>query len=164
MSYTEHIISLRRVFMGLFDKIRNFTSQISEVEDNINNNKQNFLETYERNVELEKEIVERKQELEEANQRMLTLQHIWDMMNSSRPLSNVFGAIVKTLQGELGYVHSAILQIIEEEGYKKVKIISQSESTVAKKADKVLGGSSLNLKMSYPKDGILIEAAEEGEI
>lgn len=151
--------------MGIFDKFRKFSAELSKVETNIDTNKKDFLETYERNIELEKEIVERKQELEEANQRMLTLQHIWDMMNSSRPLSNVFNAIVKTLQGELGYIHSSILQIVEdEEGYKKIKIISQSDGFVTNKADKVLGGSSLNLKLSYPNEGVLLEALEEREI
>ncbi len=150
--------------MGLFDNIKNFANQVNEVEQNIQTNKKDFLEIYERNEELEKEILLRKQELEEVNQRMLTLQHIWDMMNSSTPLSSVFSTIVKTLQGNFGYMHSAILQIIEEGDNKKIKIISQAEDDITKKADSVLGGESVNLKLSYPNEGILIESLAEKQI
>ena len=109
--------------MGFFDKIKEFSDQISEVENNICSNKQDFLEIYERNVQLEKEISERTSELNVANQRMLTLQHAWDMMNSSKPLSNVLDAIVKSLQGELGYLHSSIIKLQEDGNKKYLKII-----------------------------------------
>lgn len=96
--------------MSFFDKIRELRNQISAVENNIYNNKQDFLEVYERNVQLEKEISERTKELNLANQRMLTLQHVWEMMNSSKPLTSVLDLIVKMLQGELGYLHSCVLK------------------------------------------------------
>ncbi len=84
------------------------------------------MEIYERNVPLETEISERTKELDIANQRMLTLHHIWDMMNSSKPLSRVLEAIVKTLQGDLGYLHCCIIQKNEDEEGKYLKIITQS--------------------------------------
>ncbi len=46
--------------MGLFDKIKQFRIQISEVENSIHSNKKDFLEVYEKNIQLEKEISERK--------------------------------------------------------------------------------------------------------
>ena len=52
----------------------------------------------------------RTRELDRANRQMLTLQHIWDMMNSSKPLSSVLNAIVNSLQGELGYLYSFIVK------------------------------------------------------
>ena len=75
--------------MGLFDKFKEITKKVSEVETNLYNEKLDYLEIYERNIELEKEIAERTEELNNANKRMFTLQHIWDMMNSSTPLENV---------------------------------------------------------------------------
>ena len=69
--------------MGFFDKIREIRSKISEVESAIYGGKQEYLEIYERNLQLEKEIEQRTMELNMANKRMLTLQHIWEMMNSS---------------------------------------------------------------------------------
>lgn len=141
--------------MGFFEKIKEFGNQISEVENNISSNKQDFLEIYERNVQLEKEIADRTKELNIANQRMLTLQHIWDMMNSSKPLSNVLDAIVKTLQGELGYLHSSILQLKDDEDGKYLKVITQAQDDIIAKADAVLGKPFESIRLAYEENSIL---------
>lgn len=52
--------------MGLFDKFKEVTKKVSEVENNIYNEKRDYLEIYERNIELEKEIAERTEELNDA--------------------------------------------------------------------------------------------------
>ena len=44
--------------MGLFDKFKEVTKKVSEVENNIYHEKRDYLEIYERNLELEKEIAE----------------------------------------------------------------------------------------------------------
>lgn len=150
--------------MGFFDKIREFQNQVSEVENNICTNKQDFLEIYERNIQLEKEISDRSKELDVANQRMLTIQHIWDMMNSSRPLSNVLDAIVKTLQGELGYLHSTILQIKEDESGQYLKIIAQGQDTLSAKVDAVLEKPFESLRLVYSENGIFAKSLTEGVI
>lgn len=150
--------------MGFFDKLKDFQNQISEVENNIYNNKQDFLEIYERNVQLEKEISDRTKELDVANQRMLTLQHIWDMMNSSKPLSSVFDAIVKTLQGELGYLHSCILQKKEDEDGKYVQIITQTKEALAKKMESAVGQPLENIRLDYNEKGLFAQALFEKSI
>ena len=94
--------------MGFFDSIKNFKKELDKVESSIYTGKQSLLEVYELNIKLEAEIAQRTKELDTANQQMLTLQHIWDMMNSSKPLSSVLNAIVTSLQGELGYLHACI--------------------------------------------------------
>ena len=48
--------------MGLFDKFKEVTRKVSEVENNIYHEKRDYLEIYERNLELEKEIAERTEE------------------------------------------------------------------------------------------------------
>ena len=112
--------------MGLFDKFKEVTRKVSEVENNIYHEKRDYLEIYERNLELEKEIAERTEELNDANKRMFTLQHIWDMMNSSTPLENVMEAIVNSTQGELGYMHCCIIRkCIDDEGT-YLQILAQS--------------------------------------
>ena len=58
------------------------------------------------------------------NKRMFTLQHIWDMMNSSTPLENVMEAIVNSTQGELGYMHCAIIRkCADENGVNSYKFL-----------------------------------------
>ena len=97
--------------MNFFDKLREYGKTISDIENSVYGNKKDYLEIYERNLELEKEIAQRTRELNIANKRMLTLQHIWEMMNSARPLESVLETIVNSLQGELGYLHSTILRV-----------------------------------------------------
>lgn len=150
--------------MGFFDKIREFQNQISEVENNIYTNKQDFLEIYERNVQLEKEITERTKELDVANQRMLTLHHILNMMNSSKPLSTVLDDIVKTLHGDLGYLHSCIIQKKEDENGKYLQIITQAKDALASKIDSILGKPFESYRLDYNKRGIFAQALSEKSI
>ena len=62
--------------MNFFNKIKNFAKEVSELDKSINVSKKDYLEIYERNKELEKEIAERTQELNQANKTILTLQLI----------------------------------------------------------------------------------------
>lgn len=150
--------------MGFFDKIKEFRDQISEVENTIYNNKQDFLEIYERNIQLEKEISERSKELDVTNQRMLTLQHVWDMMNASKPLSSVFESIVKTLQGDLGYLHSAILQIKNDEKGKFLKIITQSKDELTVKFNSTFDKHYENIRLAYADNGIIAQSLIDNNI
>lgn len=114
--------------MGFFDSIRNFKNQLDQVESTVYSGKQSLLEVYEINAKLEAEIADRTRELDRANRQMLTLQHIWDMMNSSKPLSSVLNAIVNSLQGELGYLCSFIVkQKADNEGEYLQIVASSSE-------------------------------------
>ena len=96
--------------MGLFDWIKNSSDALKQIEDMMYRQKSDFIEVYQRNIALEKEIALRTEELRKANQTLLTLEHVWDMMNSSRPLSSVLETIVSSLHGEFGYIYSCILQ------------------------------------------------------
>lgn len=140
--------------MGFFDKMRDLRNQISEVENNIYNNKQDFLEIYERNVQLEKEIADRTKELDLANQRMLTLEHIWEMMNSSRPLSSVLDSIVKSLQGDLGYLHSCIIQKKEDKEGTFLKIINQDQDSISARINNIVGANIETFRLAYNENTI----------
>lgn len=124
--------------MGFFDKINEFKKMVSKVESNIYGGKQDYLEMYERNIQLEKEIEARTNELNVANKRMLTLQHVWDMMNSSTPLENVLEKVVTSIQGELGYVHCAIIRKMHDENGDYMKIISQSKDDAIARLNKII--------------------------
>ena len=96
--------------MGLFDWIKNSGEKLRRVEDKIYQQRTDFVEIYQKNLALEKEISQRTEELHKANQTLLTLEHVWDMMNSSRPLSSVLETIVSSLHGEFRYFYSCIIQ------------------------------------------------------
>ena len=139
--------------MGLLDKFKNFTGKINELEHNINVSRQDYLEVYERNLFLEKEIAERTQELNQANKTIITLQLVWDMMNSSTPLSSVLQKIVSSLTNELNYSNSTILKYIEDDSQKYFKIIATSESYFIKyNPDNILAQSLNEKKILHSSD------------
>lgn len=150
--------------MGFFEKLKDFSRQLSEVESSIYTNKQEFLEIYERNIQLEKEIGQRTKELDVANQRMLTLQHVWDMMNSSKPLSSVLDAIVKMLHGELGYLHSAIIQKKSDEEGEYLKIITQGRDELSDRVNAILETPAETQRLAYNPKDIFARAMGENEI
>ena len=101
--------------MGFFDSLKNFKNQIDQIESSVYTGKQSLLEVYERNAKLEAEIAARTKELDTANRQMLTLQHIWDMMNSSQPLSSMLAKIVSILYEDMNYHFASILKIEVDE-------------------------------------------------
>ncbi|MBE7702586.1 MAG: diguanylate cyclase [Cyanobacteria bacterium SIG28] len=112
--------------MGFFDDIKKIKTQIENIESTVYSGKQSLMEVYERNARLEAEIAARTRDLDTANRQMLTLQHIWDMMNSSKPLTNVLSAIVNSLQGELGYLHSCIAKTDSDENGEFMQLLACS--------------------------------------
>ena len=150
--------------MGFFDKFNEIRRKVSEVESNIYHGKQDFLEIYERNLQLEKEIEERTHELNVANKRMLTLQHIWDMMNSSKPLNNVLQTIVNSIQGELGYVHSSIMRKEKDDDGYYLSVVAEAENNTIKRADDILKTPIQARRLAYMQDGMFAQALENRKI
>ena len=151
--------------MNFFKKIEELRRHIARFERKIDRDKEDFLEVYEKNLQYEKEIAERVQEINVINKRMLSLQHILDMMNSSQPLPNVFHSIVTTLREELNYLSCAIIQIkTNEDGEKIPEIISQSEDNIKEKIYAVLNEYNERLELNYPTEGIFQRAFEQKSI
>lgn len=96
--------------MGILDWISQSAKKLKDVESQLDNDARDVYEVYQRNIALEREIAQRTEELRLANQTLLTLEQVWDMMNSSRPLSSVLETIVSSLYGEFGYIYSFIAQ------------------------------------------------------
>ena len=125
--------------MGFLDRIREYTQALSDLEKTIYGEKKDYLEIYERNQQLEREIEQRTSELNDANKRMLTLQHIWDMMNSSTPLENVLEQVVTSIQGELGYLHCAIIRKLNDDKGEYMQIATQSKDSAIARLNKIIG-------------------------
>ena len=151
--------------MGLFDKFKELTRKVSEVENNIYHEKRDYLEIYERNIELEREIAERTEELNDANKRMFTLQHICDMMNSSTPLENVLEAIVNSTQGELGYMHCAIIRkCVDEEG-EFLRIIAQSNDGLIDRLNNFIGSPGIQTRrLNYSHESVFADTMRQRTI
>lgn len=143
--------------MGFFDSLKTFKTKIDKVESAVYGSN-SLMEVYEKNAQLEAEIAQRTKELDRANKQMLTLQHVWEMMNSSKPLSSVLNTIVSSLQGELGYIYSFIIkpQITEDESY--VQVVAYSRADLGKKFFEHFDCSVDDYKMHYPGIGELRDA------
>ncbi len=151
--------------MGLFDKFKEVTKKVSEVENNIYHEKRDYLEIYERNLELEKEIAERTEELDDANRRMFTLQHIWEMMNSSTPLENVMEAIVNSTQGELGYMHCAIIHKCVDEDGEYLQILAQSNDGLIDRLNNIIGSPGIQTrKLNYDGGSVFADSMRQRKI
>ncbi len=156
---------LYNVVMGFFDKIKEYRKMVSQVERSIYGEKQDYLEIYERNLQLEKEIETRTNELNVANKRMLTLQHIWDMMNSSTPLENVLEKVVNSIHGELGYVHCAIIRKLKDEDGDYMQVAAQSHDSAIARVNKIIGAPPIQTRrLAFDPDGIYADTIKNRKI
>jgi len=138
--------------MGFWDKLNNFRNKIDAVESNIYATRRDFMEVYEKNLQLEAEIKERTEELEVANQRLVTVQHIWEMMNSSQPLANVLDSIVNSLQGELGYLFSCIIQKKIDNQGAYLEVLADSKCQFADDINNIVGKSIYDMRLHWHQD------------
>lgn len=153
--------------MDFFKKIKDYTRKVNEIEYSISNNKKEFIEIYERNLALEKEIVQRTQELDQANKAFLTLKHVWELMNSSEPLSTVLQKLVNSLHGEMGYINSTIVQVCDDEKGKYFKIKAFSESPIYNKLIDYLAEKNIDIHeyhLKYDSKMLITRAMEEKSI
>ena len=150
--------------MNFLDKQKEYRKTLAEIENSVYGNKQDYLEVYERNLELEKQIAARTQELNIANKRMLTLQHIWEMMNSARPLESVLETIVNSLQGELGYLHSTILRYQKDEKGSYMSVIAVAHNNVIKRVNSIIQIPMQMRRLNYSEDSFYAEALNKREI
>lgn len=150
--------------MSFFNKFRELTNKINEVESAVYYKKQDYIEIYERNIALEKELAQQTKELSMANKKMITLQHIIDMMTSAKPLENVLDNIVNSISNEFGYVHGAILEKMHDEKGDFIRIISQSSDTAIDNLHKAINAPLYTLRLNYSPVGIYAETMRSGEI
>ncbi len=152
--------------MSFIDKIVSLINTVNRFEASVSSTKTTYLEIYEKNIQLEKEILERTNELEKANKTFVTLQNIWDMMNSDKPLSSVLTSIAEGLKGEFGYIHASILKLEIDKFENKQFLISRaiSKSKFAQKLSQAFGINISFNKFQNKKDGYIDKALSNNEV
>ncbi len=150
--------------MGFFESIKNIKKQIDQIDSTVYTGKLSLLEVYELNAKLEKEIATRTKELDIANKQMLTLQHVWDMMNSSKPLSSVLNAIVNSLQGELGYLNSCIPKKLVDENGEYMQLVSFSGDLFGPKFFQLFKCEPSDLRLDFPQTEEILNAINSNTI
>ncbi|MDO5437949.1 MAG: diguanylate cyclase [bacterium] len=150
--------------MGLFDWIKTSSDALKQVEEKMYREKNDFIEVYQRNIALEKEIALRTEELRKANQTLLTLEHVWDMMNSSRPLSSVLETIVSSLHGEFGYLYSCILQKQLDTQGSFFAFKTYLQNSFSNELDKCLPNNLFETRFNIKEGSYLYEVLQNKEI
>lgn len=150
--------------MGILDWISQSAKKLKDVESQISNDQKDVYEVYQRNVALEREIAQRTEELRLANQTLMTLEQVWDMMNSSRPLSSVLETIVASLYGEFGYIYSFIAQKEYDENGTHYSLRTYLENEFALKFTELSSESVFDLKLFPNKDGLIENSIQKKEI
>lgn len=144
--------------MGILDWISQSAKKLKDVESQIDNETRDVYEVYQRNIVLEREIAQRTEELRLANQTLLTLEQVWDMMNSSRPLSSVLETIVSSLYGEFGYIYSFIARKQYEENGICYALQTYLENDFSLKMADLVDSTIYDFKL-YPQENGIIEKA-----
>ena len=150
--------------MSFFESFKNFKNKLDKVESTVYSGSDSLLEVYEKNAKLEAEIVARTKELDRANRQMLTLQHIWEMMNSSKPLSSVLNAIVNSLQGELGYLYSFIVKERNDNDGKYLQIVATSRDDMGAKFSEYFNCDLSEYRMHFPEFDEVKNAIKNNQI
>ena len=152
--------------MGIFSGLTNIVKEIKKIDKSIDTHGRDFSELYEKNARLEEEIALRTKELEQANKTILTLNSVWDMMNSSQPLSNMLDNIVHILHEDMNYSFAAILKLVHDDEknnlYFEVKSDSSSKSVA--KAFSIINQSIATYKLPYIENSIVVKSINERKI
>lgn len=151
--------------MGILDWISQSAKKLKDVESQIQDETKDVYEVYQRNVVLEREIAQRTEELRLANQTLLTLEQVWDMMNSSRPLSSVLETIVSSLYGEFGYLYSFIAQKqYDEKGSTSYALKTYLENDFSAKMSAVTNDTIYEFKLHPKENSVINKAIERKEV
>ena len=151
--------------MNIFSGFKDLLGQINKIDGSIYLKGKDFADIYAKNIALEEEIAARTKELEQANQTILTLNSVWDMMNSPQPLSSMLGKIVSILYEEMGYNFAGILALNtdnKEEQYFTVKAACSNPSV--QKAMSILKQSLETYKVPLLENSILAKSIDERKI
>ena len=151
--------------MNIFSGFKDILGQINKIDGSIYLKGKDFADVYAKNIALEEEIAARTKELEQANKTILTLNSVWDMMNSSQPLSSMLDKIVSILHEDMGYHFVGVIRLYNEntdEPYLMAK--SASDNPSVEKAMNLLKMNLENYKVPYLENSIIAKSIKERQI
>lgn len=151
--------------MSIFSGFKELLGQINKLDGSIYLQGRDFADVYAKNIALEEEIATRTKELEQANQTILTLNSVWDMMNSSQPLSNMLDKIVGILYEDMNYHFVSILKLeIENKDDMFMSVKSSSANKHINKIFEMLKCEENTYKLPYLENSIIAKAINERQI
>lgn len=151
--------------MNIFSGLKDILGQINNIDGAIYARGKDLADVYAKNIALEEEIASRTKELEQANQTILTLNSVWEMMNSSQPLSSMLNKITSILHDEMGYRFVAILKLYDDDS-ESPYFMAQSISTNPniEKIFGMLGFDYATYQVPYSENSIVAKSIKEKQI
>lgn len=151
--------------MNIFSGFKDILGQINKIDGSIYTKGKDFADVYAKNIALEEEIAARTKELEQANQTILTLNSVWDMMNSSQPLESMMDKIVSILHEDMGYHFVGILKLINDDpDFPYLTVKSSSKNAGVDKAFTFLKDTIATYKVPYMDNSIIAKSIKERKI
>lgn len=153
--------------MNIFSGFKDLLGQINKIDGSIYTQGRDFADVYAKNIALEEEIAARTKELEQANQTILTLNSVWDMMNSSQPLESMLDKIVSILHEDMGYHFVGILQLVNNENNKDESCFiakAASNNDGVARALNLVNESISTYKIPFIENSIIAKAMQEKQI
>ncbi len=151
--------------MNIFSGIKDLMGQINKLDGSIYLKGRDFADVYAKNIALEEEIAARTKELEQANQTILTLNSVWDMMNSSQPLSSMLQKIVSILYEDMNYHFACIMKLEDEENDDThLSLKASSSNKHINKIFEIIGGAEHSRKFPFLENSIVAKSIKERKI
>ena len=151
--------------MGIFsDYFNNLVKEIKKIDRSIDVHGRDFSELYEKNAQLEEEIAARTKELEQANKTILTLNSVWEMMNSSQPLSSMLENIVHILHEDMNYSFAAVLKLENEDNINYFSIKADSSVNNVAKIFALINETTETYKLPFVENSIVAKSLRERQI
>ena len=151
--------------MGIFsDYFNNLVKEIKKIDRSIDIHGRDFSELYEKNAQLEEEIAARTKELEQANKTILTLNSVWEMMNSSQPLSSMLENIVRILHEDMNYSFASVLKLENEDNHNYFSIKADSSVNNVAKIFSMINETTETYKLPYVENSIVAKSLRERQI
>ncbi len=151
--------------MNIFSGLKDILGQINKIDGSIYTQGRDFADVYAKNIALEEEIAARTKELEQANQTILTLNSVWDMMNAAQPLSSMLDKIVSILHEDMNYNFVSILKLeISEKDGSYFNIKSSSQDKILNAIFTILNESPETYKIPFLENSIAAKAINERKI
>lgn len=151
--------------MNIFSGIKDLMGQINKLDGSIYLKGRDFADVYAKNIALEEEIAARTKELEQANQTILTLNSVWDMMNSSQPLSSMLQKIVSILYEDMNYHFACIMKLEDEENENAhLSLKASSSNKHINKIFEIIGGAEHSRKFPFLENSIVAKSIKERKI
>lgn len=152
-------------YKKIITSFKDYSNKIDKIEHCVVGERERFKELYERNLHLEQQIAERTDELNQANNGLISLNHIWETMNSTEPLSGVLTNVAEGLAEGLSYLGCLIFQLNSEKNTYILRTRVASRNSFLSKIESILGEriESFEIPFDTP-DNILVQALESNNL